>query len=56
MKNSEPWEVDGQFSMELFRAFSSMYHDKGLPKDEVKKLLSWPEWKGSEDPEGFGMP
>ena len=36
----------GQFNMERFRAFSTMNHSKGLPKQtEVKAVLAWPEWK-----------
>ncbi len=42
-------DEDGQFSMERFRAFSSMNNGKGLPKqDEVKKVLGWPEWKDED--------
>ena len=42
-------DEDGQFSMELFRAFTSMNHGKGLPKqDEVKEVLGWPEWKDED--------
>jgi hypothetical protein len=26
------WKVNGKFSMELMRVFSSMFHGKGLPK------------------------
>ncbi|WP_330927179.1 hypothetical protein, partial [Candidatus Sororendozoicomonas aggregata] len=39
-------KVDDQFSMELFRAFSSMNAGKGLPKEEdVKKVKDWEVWK-----------
>ena len=38
--------MGGQFSMELFRAFSSMNNGKGLPEQKrVKEVLSWPEWR-----------
>ena len=39
-------DENGQFSMERFRAFSSMNNGKGLPEqEEVKVVLAWPEWK-----------
>ena len=42
-------DEDGQFSMERFRAFSSMKHGKGLPEQtEVKTVLAWPEWKDED--------
>ena len=35
-------DENGQFSMERFRAFSSMNHGKGLPEQtEVKAVLAW---------------
>ena len=40
---------DGQFSMERFRAFSSMNNGKGLPKQaQVREVLGWPEWQGED--------
>ena len=33
------WTVDGQFSMELFRALSSMNHGKGLPDEATVKAM-----------------
>ena len=40
------WWVGGQFSPELFRAFSSMLFRKGLPIEaDVKAMLSWPVWQ-----------
>ena len=40
---------DGQFSIERFRAFSSMNHGKGLPKRaQVREVLGWPEWQGED--------
>ena len=40
------WKVDGQFSMELFRALSSMNSGKGLPDAvKVKAMLDWAVWK-----------
>ncbi|WP_422414185.1 hypothetical protein, partial [Endozoicomonas sp. ALB122] len=42
-------DKDGEFSMELFRSFSSMNHGKGMPKqEEVKEVLGWPEWKDKD--------
>ena len=42
-------DKDGQFSMERFRAFSSMKNGKGLPgQAEVKAMLAWPEWKDED--------
>ena len=39
------WQVDGQFSMELFRALSSMNNGKGLPDEaKVKAMLDWAVW------------
>ena len=41
-RGKKPWEVDGRFSMELFRTFSSMNSGKGLPKKaEVEAVLGW---------------
>ena len=40
------WKVNGQFNMELLRAFSSMYNGKGLPKQaDVEAILGWQVWK-----------
>ena len=42
-------DEDGQFSMERFRAFSSMNNGKGLPEQaKVKAVLAWPEWKDED--------
>ncbi|WP_422134996.1 hypothetical protein [Endozoicomonas sp. ALD040] len=42
-------DKDGEFSMELFRAFSSMNSSKGMIKhEEVKEVLGWPEWKDKD--------
>ena len=42
-------DENGQFSMERFRAFSSMNHCKGLPEQtKVKAVLAWPEWKDED--------
>ena len=39
-------EVDGQFNMELFRAFSSMQNGKGLPKQaDVETMVGWKFWR-----------
>ncbi|USE33983.1 hypothetical protein [Endozoicomonas sp. SCSIO W0465] len=35
LKAWECWQVNGEFSLELLRAFSSMCHGKGLP-DKAK--------------------
>ena len=38
--------MDGQFSMALFRALSSMNNGKGLPDEAtVKAMLDWAVWK-----------
>ena len=40
------WQINGEFSYELFRSFSSMFSGKGLPKKaDVKAVLSWPCWQ-----------
>ncbi len=42
----ECWKVNGQFSLELLRAFSSMMSSKGLPdKGKVEDFLAWQCWK-----------
>ncbi|WP_257276082.1 MULTISPECIES: hypothetical protein, partial [unclassified Endozoicomonas] len=42
-------DKDGEFSMELFRSFSSMNNGKGMPKHkEVKEMPGWPEWKDKD--------
>ena len=39
-------DENGQFSIQRFRAFSSMNNSKGLPEQtKVKAVLAWPEWK-----------
>ncbi|WP_422414242.1 hypothetical protein, partial [Endozoicomonas sp. ALB122] len=39
-------DKDGEFSMELFRTFSSMNNSRGMLKHEkVKEVLGWPELK-----------
>ena len=40
------WQVDGEFSSELFRSFSFLFSGKGLPKEgDVTAILSWPVWQ-----------
>ena len=40
------WEINGEFSYELFRPFAGMFSCKGLPKKaDVKAILSWPCWQ-----------
>ncbi|USE33992.1 hypothetical protein [Endozoicomonas sp. SCSIO W0465] len=42
----ECWQVNGEFSLELLRAFSSMCHGKGLPdKAKVEALKAWECWQ-----------
>ncbi|WBA80096.1 hypothetical protein [Endozoicomonas sp. GU-1] len=46
LKAWECWKVNGEFSLELLRAFSSMCHGKGLPdKAKVEALKAWECWK-----------
>ena len=36
--------------LDTLRSFSSINNNKGLPKqDDVKEVLSWPEWKDEDD-------
>jgi hypothetical protein len=40
------WQVNGKFSLELMRVFSSMCHGKGLPDPEqVKAFLALEYWQ-----------
>ncbi|WBA80095.1 hypothetical protein [Endozoicomonas sp. GU-1] len=46
LKAWECWKVNGEFSLELLRAFSSMCNGKGLPdKAKVEALKAWECWK-----------
>ncbi|USE33991.1 hypothetical protein [Endozoicomonas sp. SCSIO W0465] len=46
LKAWECWQVNGEFSLELLRAFSSMCHGKGLPdKAKVEALKAWECWQ-----------
>ena len=41
------WKIDGTFSFELFRAFSSMHSGRGLINDQaqVVEMLAWECWQ-----------
>ena len=40
------WQVDGEFSCDLFRSFSGMLCSRGLPKEpDVDVVRSWPVWQ-----------
>ncbi|MGO0307998.1 hypothetical protein ACTL6P_15600 [Endozoicomonas acroporae] len=42
----ECWKVNGEFSLELLRAFSSMMSSRGLPdKAKVEAFMAWECWK-----------
>ncbi|WBA82608.1 hypothetical protein [Endozoicomonas sp. GU-1] len=46
LKAWECWKVNGEFSLELLRAFSSMCNGNGLPdKAKVEAFLAWECWK-----------
>ena len=40
------WQVNGGFSKQRFRSFSSMFNSRGLPCErDVAAILSWPVWR-----------
>ena len=46
LKAWECWKVNGEFSLELLRAFSSMMSSRGLPdKAKVEAFVAWECWK-----------
>ncbi|USE33994.1 hypothetical protein [Endozoicomonas sp. SCSIO W0465] len=45
LKAWECWQVNGEFSLELLRAFSSMCNGKGLPDKAKVEALAWECWQ-----------